>query len=143
MSSETPGRGVEVDLDQTRRIRYPMAAVSRIEERFDSDLMAGEGVEPEGVQDVIWLIWLGLQYGEPEPDPVPVWERAWNWTLETLGLRKPAPELTEERVAEYVDLAHMDHVLDAVNEAMGGARENLRTVEAGAGKTQEGKQKAS
>lgn len=118
-----PDRGVPVELDRERRIRYPMAAVQRIEERFDADLIAGTGVEPEGVEDVVWLIWLGLQYGEPEDSPTPVWERAWGWLLEKLGLRRPEPELTEERVAAYVDLANMDDVLVAVNEAMGGEPE--------------------
>lgn len=129
-----PGRGVPVTLDRERHIRYPMAAVQEIEEHFDTNLMAGEGVDPEGVDDVVWLIWLGLQYGEPEPPPQPVWTRLWHRVLEALGVRDREPELTREYVARWVDLQNMDEVLDALNEAMGGAADEGEVAPAAMGK---------
>lgn len=117
-----PTRGVAVELDRERRLRYPMSAIKEIQARFDINLMAGEGLQAESLDDVVWVIWLGLRHEDPGE---PAW---WEKVLAYLGLRDVEPRITPELVAEWIDLENIAEVTEAMQRAMGGGEEVLEEV---------------
>lgn len=90
----TPTRGVPVELDRTRHLRYSLGTVRKIMEEFEVD-------DPEKIPlDVTNLgkfLWYGLKHEDPD--------------------------LTVEDVEEMVDMQNIVPLHEAVGEAMGGDRE--------------------
>lgn len=117
MGSATEGavrRGHPVELDRERRLRFNMAAVSEIQDRFGVDLVAGEDFAASELDDLVWLVWLGLKHAGERPPDVPWWTRL----MVTLGLTEP-PEIPQELVYEWVDMENLIDVSNALNVAMG------------------------
>lgn len=56
----TPTRGVPVELDRTRHLRYSMATLAELEEKF------GDLKNVSGIRNVIHLLWAGLRHEDPD-----------------------------------------------------------------------------
>lgn len=105
-------RGVPIELDRERHLRYPMSAVRKIEERFEISFMDGEEIQNVKIDDAMWLIMLGLEH--EQPDPPRWWERA----LAALGLREVEEPLTQERLEDIVDVAQMEEIVTILGQAL-------------------------
>lgn len=110
-------RGVPIEVDRERRLRYPMKAVREVEDRFDINMVKGEEFQTENLDDFIWLIWLGLRHEDPGPPSIA------DRILSALGLRELEPRITQDWVAENVDMQTMEDVGTAMMRAMGGTLE--------------------
>ncbi|MFP3947151.1 MAG: hypothetical protein ACLFWG_00340 [Longimicrobiales bacterium] len=111
-------RGVPIEMDRERRLRYPMSAVREVEDRFEINMVKGEEFQTENLDDFIWLIWLGLRHEDPGPPSL------WRRLLARLGIgQDPEPRITQEWVAENVDMQTMEAVGTAMMRAMGGTLE--------------------
>lgn len=109
-------RGAVVHLDRERRLRYSMAAVEELQERYDVDLIAGEEIRFTDTSEVCWVVCLGLQHaGEEAPLPESRWERL----LIRLGLRD-RPQITPEMVKDWVDMENVVEVTQALGAALSG-----------------------
>lgn len=109
-------RGVPVQLDRERRLRYPMAAIAAIEDKYEIDVLAGGGLPTATLEDIIWFIWLGLTHAGETLEPDTWWDRV----LFLLGLAEER-ELQPSDVAEWIDMQNLPHVTEALDAAMGGA----------------------
>lgn len=89
MSTITPIRGVPIELDRTRYLRYSLGTLREIRAEFGAEALA-KGIEDDAVAKFLWY-----------------------------GLRHEDAELTVEAVEEMVDLQNLPMVLDAVSEATG------------------------
>ena len=118
-------KGRKIELDRERRIRFTLAAVEEIQDRFDVDIIAGDPMKFEAVEDITFITWVGLKHAGETPDVTSWWDRL----LITLGI-KQEPELALEDVAGWLDMENLVDVSRAINEAMGSAKLNPDEVEA-------------
>jgi hypothetical protein len=84
-----PTRGVVVELDRTRYLRYSLGTLRKIREELGADALE-KGVADEKLAKVLW-------YGLVEEDP----------------------SITTEQIEQMVDMENLQSVLDAVMKAMG------------------------
>lgn len=122
------GRGATVHLDCERRIRFTLAAIKEIQKRYDVDLVAGEKFEFGDLDDIVWIVWTGLRHAGETPDVELSW---WDRLLIGLGLREE-PRLTQEIVAEWIDMENFVEVTNVLKRAMGeegSVRSEIKAVE--------------
>lgn len=125
MSTANGRRGAKIHLDRERRIRYTLAAMEEIQDKYDVDLVAGDPFDFGSLEDVAWLVCLGLRHaGETYDADLPWWERL----LVHFGIRE-APEITEAWVKGQVDLQNVYEVTDALSQATGSGREDPEDTE--------------
>lgn len=117
---------VTIELDRPRKVRYTLDALRKIEERYDVDIMAGDALTFGGVDDIVWLAWLGLYHAGETPDYESTW---WERLKGHFGLWEP-PALTEEHVAGWLDMQNLPAFTDALNHAMGSQQVSAEEVEA-------------
>lgn len=87
--SPTPTRGVPIELDRTRHLRYSLATTRKMREKF-GDTFEKEGIGDEAIAEVLWF-----------------------------GLKHEDDEITIEAIEEMVDLQNLATVMSCVMEAMG------------------------
>lgn len=108
-------RGPRVQLDRQRRLRFTMAAVEEIQRRFDVNIIAGEMFQATRTEDLTFLVWVGLKHAGETPDWNPSW---WEKILATFGVVEP-PELTQDVVAEWLDMRNLPDISKAILDALG------------------------
>lgn len=113
MSGDVVRRGAPVELDRERRVRYTLRAVAEIQEKFDVDIVSGERLPFNRIEDIAWLVWIGLREAGERPDS-PWWRRL----LVAIGVLDP-PELPLDEVAGWIDMQNITDVATALQEAMG------------------------
>lgn len=73
-----PTRGVRVELDRTRHIRYSLGTMADLEDKF------GSLEDVEGIRDTIHVIWSGLKHEDPDLTREEVAEMVDGENLETV-----------------------------------------------------------
>lgn len=89
----TPSRGIPVELDRTRRVRYSLRTLRELCEEFGVDLDELDELELK-ISTLGKFLWYGLRHEDPE--------------------------LTVEDVEDLVDMQNIQPLRDAVLEAIGG-----------------------
>lgn len=123
--SPTPTRGTVVELDRERRIRFTLAAIEEIDERFGVDVVAGDALSFGDVDEIAWLVALGLRHAgeQPDWDPSP-WERL----FVLFGLREP-PRMDADWAKRHVDMENLVSVSRALVQAVGSAKADAEDLE--------------
>ncbi len=85
----TPTRGVPVQLDKLRHLRFSLRTMREVREEFGKDALAS-GLEGDSVAKMLWY-----------------------------GLKHEDPELTPEIIEDIVDLEQLSDVMEAVAQATG------------------------
>ncbi len=85
-----PSRGIPIDLDHRRYLRYTLGTLRKIRQEFGEKALS-EGVTEEKLAKVLWY-----------------------------GLVGDDPDLKVEAVEEIIDLEHLPEVTKAMRMAMGG-----------------------
>lgn len=88
--SPTPTRGVPVQLDRERHLRFTLRTIREIRTEFGMDALT-EGVSMEAIAKLLWY-----------------------------GLKHEDPDLTVEAVEELVDMQNLTELIQAVTAATGG-----------------------
>lgn len=86
----TPTRGVPIELDRVRYLRYTLGSLRRIREEYGTDALK-DGVSEEKLAKVIWY-----------------------------GLKTDDPTLKVEDVEDLVDMTKLAALTEAIGKAMGG-----------------------
>lgn len=110
-------RGVPIELDRERRLRYTLGAMRDIEERLGVDIMAGDPINFAQLEDVVWLVWLGLYHAGETMDEadLPWYQRI----LVFLGV-VDQPPIKLDQVEEWIDMQNLLTVTEALDIAFGG-----------------------
>lgn len=90
MKSPTPTRGVPIQLDRERHLRYSLKTLREMQEALGASTFA-TGLDQTAIGRVLWY-----------------------------GLRHEDPDLTVEAVEELVDLESLEDVMAAIVRATGG-----------------------
>lgn len=122
MDAPSPTRGVSVELDRTRHLRYTLRTIREIREEFGPEALETGQITADEMGK---LLWYGLRHEAPEaPESPNLLYRLRAWLAGVLEgfARKlhPARPLTVEDVEDMVDLRQLDRWSDAIMEAMGG-----------------------
>jgi len=88
----TPTRGVPVQLDRVRHLRYTLGTVERLQKEVGEDAFA-QAATSTSYDQIAKMLWYGLAHEDPT--------------------------LTPEAVKEMVDLEHIADILEALAKATG------------------------